>query len=462
MSKGWKADGFDERRVGGRKFRYLCNRFNGLQKPEELRPKQFVEMVEDVATLLCDSFTAVEAQDVEEGLLPKCRVNRIFDSLKITYPDHEMPMGRRRLKKGEEPEIPTTSYIQMRGWEKKAEAAVEASPSVTVSGRSGLRTATRKMKASVAAGLSTVKAERSKRKRTVCRGVRGAVDPDSTGTEPASGSHAEESVAGGNADLADEMPPAFEVSDSEVLLEVPESKGFVEDAVIDLFDSEEFLDGSNDQVDVMTVDDAGLARALHEMVNDTQSSSGRAAGTSDSEASRETSSSAESSSGAVNYDEVTSIATAMMSGLRELDLEELWINLESNSAPDLTELLERQGRVGAPAELIALRKEKSQWEATKASFENEILRLKSEAKKSEDDFMAYKTEAEKKHAEADEDRAALSGALREHSDKVKVGTVTLHKLFSDFLARYGRSAQDLSVGEEITLDTLLSWLEREL
>ncbi|TVU03794.1 hypothetical protein EJB05_50641, partial [Eragrostis curvula] len=264
VGKGWKADGFDERRVGGSKFQYLCPRFNGLKKPEELRPKQFVEMVEDVAHLLRDSFTAVEAHDVEVGLLPKCRVNRSFDSLKITYPDHEVPMGRRRLKKGEEPEISTTSYIQMRGWEKKAEAAAEASPSVTVSGCSGLRTATRKMKASVTAGLSTIKAERSKRKRTVCRGIPGAVDPDSTGTEPASGSHAEEgSVAGGNADLVDEMPPAFEVSDSEVLLGVPESKGFVEDAVIDLSDSEEFLDGSNDQVDVMTVDDAGLARTVH-------------------------------------------------------------------------------------------------------------------------------------------------------------------------------------------------------
>ncbi|TVU06528.1 hypothetical protein EJB05_49749, partial [Eragrostis curvula] len=417
VGRGWKAGGFDERRVGGRKFRYLCPRFDGLKKPEGLHPKQFVEMVEDVANLLCDSFTAVEAQDLEDGLLPKCPVNWIFDSLKITYPDHEVPMGRRRLKKGEEPEISTTSYIQMKGWEKKAEAVAEASPSLL--------------------------------------DVRGAVDPDSTGTKPAFGSHAEEeSVAGGNADLVDEVPPAFEVSDSEVLLEAPEPKGVAKDAVIDLSDSEEFLDGSNDQVDLMTVDDAGLARTVHQMVNDTQSSSGRTAETSDSEASNESSSSAESSSGAVDYDEISSVATAMMSGLREYDFEELRINLESNSAPDLAELLERQGRVisetsrvlrtkissgegaeGVPAELIALRKEKAQWEATNASFENEILRLKSEAKKSADDLATYKTEAEKTHAEAiskaEEDRAALSGA------------------------------QDLPVGEEVTLDTLFSWLDKE-
>ncbi|TVU50481.1 hypothetical protein EJB05_01853, partial [Eragrostis curvula] len=465
VGSGWKADGFVERRVGGQKFRYLCLIFNELKKPEGLRPKQFVEMVEDVANLLYDPFTAVEAQDVEEGLLPKCRVNRIFDNLKITYPDHEVPRGRRRLKKGTEPEIPTTCYIQMRGWEKKAKAIAEASPSTTASARSASRVAARKMKASTAASLSTIKVEHLKRKRTVCRGARGAAGPDSTrtgsyahvasgNTERASGSHAEEaSVIEGNAELDDEMPPVFELSDSEVLLDDPKPEVFPEEPVIELSDSEEFLDGSGQQVDMMTVDDSGPAHAVQQMVLDTQSTSGCSSETSDSDTSGGSSSSAESSSGAVNYDEISSVATAMMSGLREFDPEELWINLESNSAPDLAKLLERQGRVEtsrvlcakvssggtgeASAELAALHEEKAQWGATKASFENEIRRLKAEAKKHSDDLVAYKTETEKAHAEA------------------------LSKSFSDLLARYGRSAQNLPVVEEVTLDTLLSWLEKE-
>ncbi|TVU01624.1 hypothetical protein EJB05_52927, partial [Eragrostis curvula] len=256
IARGWKADDFVERRIGGRKFRYLCPIFDGLKKPEGLRPKQFVEIVEDVANLLCDPFTVVEAQDVEEGLLLKCRVNRIFDNLMITYPDHEVARGRRRLKKGGEPEIPTTCYIHMRGWEKKTEAAVEASPSTTASVRSGSRVTTRKMKASTAAGLSIIKAERLKRKRTMSRGARGAAGPDSTrtgsnvrtasgNTERASGSHAEASVAGGSAELDDEMPPVFELYDSEVLLDAPGPEVFAEEPVIELSDSEEFLDGSD-------------------------------------------------------------------------------------------------------------------------------------------------------------------------------------------------------------------------
>ncbi|TVU42006.1 hypothetical protein EJB05_08387, partial [Eragrostis curvula] len=122
MEGGWKPDGNEKVKLDGRKLTYRRPKFNGLKRPEGLRPLQFVEMVEECANLLCDPFSAAEEFDVENGLLPKRRINRIFDSLKISYGNHAVPLGKKRLKKGETPEIATTCYIKMRGWEKKFEA----------------------------------------------------------------------------------------------------------------------------------------------------------------------------------------------------------------------------------------------------------------------------------------------------------------------------------------------------
>ncbi|TVU41995.1 hypothetical protein EJB05_08375, partial [Eragrostis curvula] len=121
MEGGWKPDGNEKVKLDGRKLTYRRPKFNGLKRPEGLRPLQFVEMVEECANLLCDPFSAAEEFDVENGLLPKRRINRIFDSLKINYGNHAVPLGRKRLKKGETPEIATTCYIKMKGWEKKFE-----------------------------------------------------------------------------------------------------------------------------------------------------------------------------------------------------------------------------------------------------------------------------------------------------------------------------------------------------
>ncbi|TVU05927.1 hypothetical protein EJB05_49113, partial [Eragrostis curvula] len=336
---GWKPDGTEKVKLEERKFTYRRPKFNGLKRPEGLRPLQFVEMVEECANILCDPFSAAEAYDVENGLIPKRRINRIFDSLKISYGNHAVPLGRKRLKKGETPEITTTSYIKMRGWEKKTEApAGGAGSSGSGAGRGRGRAASRPQKASAVATTSTVLAERRKRKRVVSRGskssgVSGEVRGGSSSrlasgqTEFASGSRGEdESVAGGARLFGSGNAPV-----SPGLEALSEGRDGV--PVIELSDTEELLDGASSlRVDVEEMQGTEPGRSALDMIEDDVlgstgvERSGDAASSSASESSDDSSSSGDdsdsssdagSSYGTTKDASSLGVSLAVMSGLRE-------------------------------------------------------------------------------------------------------------------------------------------------
>ncbi|TVU18141.1 hypothetical protein EJB05_34215, partial [Eragrostis curvula] len=499
---GWKPDGNEKVKLDGRKLTYRRPKFNGLKRPEGLRPLQFVEMVEECANLLCDPFSAAEEYDVENGLLPKRRINRIFDSLKISYGNHAVPLGRKQLKKGETPEIATTCYIKMRGWEKKFEApAVGAGSSGSSAGRGRTRAASRPQKASAVATTSTVQAERRKRKRVVSRGSKGSGISDvgrggssahlaSGQTEFASGSRGEdESVAGGAGVVGSGNAPV-----SPGLEALSEGRDGV--PVIELLYTEELLDGASSlRVDVEETQGMELGRSAGDMVGDDilgstgierSEDTGRSSASESSDGLSSSGGDSDSSSDAgSSYDNSLDVSLAMMSGLREYNPEELRTTLEANSAPNLADLLLRQGQMitqasqvlrkkletevgfgGVPPELVTLREEKSCWETKEASFEEEIARLKKDLQEKTDSFAAYKKDTERKHAAAlekvEDKRAALEETLKAETERLWSGASGLFRSYSEILARYGRQPRPLPSGDELNLDSLLSWVQKEL
>ncbi|TVU41996.1 hypothetical protein EJB05_08376, partial [Eragrostis curvula] len=207
-------------------------------------------------------------------------------------------------------------------------------------------------------------------------------------------------------------------------------------------------------------------------------------GSSSSGGDSDSSSDSGSSYGATKDDNSLDVSLAMMSGLREYNPEELRTTLEANSAPNLADLLLRQGQMitqasqvlrkkletevgfgGVPPELVALREEKSCWETKEASFEEEIARLKRDLQEKTDSFAAYKKDSERKHAAAlekvEDKRAALEEALKAETERLRSGASGLFRS-SELLARYGRQPRPLPAGDELNLDSLLSWVEKEL
>ncbi|TVU50689.1 hypothetical protein EJB05_02069, partial [Eragrostis curvula] len=439
---GWKPDGTEKVKLEERKFTYRRPKFNGLKRPEGLRPLQFVEMVEECANILCDPFSAAKAYDVENGLIPKRRINRIFDSLKISYGNHAVPLGRKRLKKGETPEITTTSYIKMRGWEKKAE------PPAGGAGSSGSR----------------------------------------------AGRGEDESVAGGSRLIGSGNAPV-----SPGLEALSEGRDGV--PVIELSDTEELLDGASSlRVDVEEMQGTEPGRSAMDMIEDDVlgstgvERSGDAASSSASESSDGSSSSGDdsdsssdvgSSYGTTKDASSLGVSLAVMSGLREYNPEELRATLEANSAPNLADLLLRQGQMitqasqvlrkkletevgfgGVPPELVALREEKNCWEAKEASFEEEIARLKKDLQEKTDSFAAYKKDSERKHAAAlkkvEDRKAALEETMKAETERLRSKASALFRSYSELLARFGRQPRPLPAGDDLTLDSFLTWVEREL
>ncbi|TVU01683.1 hypothetical protein EJB05_52854, partial [Eragrostis curvula] len=222
--------------------------------------------------------------------------------------------------------------------------------------------------------------------------------------------------------------------------------------------------------------------------------SGDAASSSASESSDDSSSSGDdsdsssdagSSYGTTKDASSLGVSLAVMSGLREYDPEELRATLEANSAPNLADLLLRQGQMitqasqvlrkkleteggfgGVPPELVALREEKSCWDAKEASFEEEIARLKKDLQEKTDSFAAYKKDSERKHAAAlekvEDRKAALEETMRAETDRLRSKASALFQSYSELLARFGRQPRPLPAGDDLTLDSFLTWVEREL
>ncbi|TVU41927.1 hypothetical protein EJB05_15487, partial [Eragrostis curvula] len=224
-----------------------------------------------------------------------------------------------------------------------------------------------------------------------------------------------------------------------------------------------------------------------ERSEDTRSSSASESsdGSSSSGDDSDSSSDAGSSYGTTKDDNSLDVSLAVMSGLREYNPEELRATLEANSAPNLADLLLRQGQMitqasqvlrkkletevgfgGVPPELVALREEKSCWEAKEASFEEEIARLKKDLQEKTDSFVAYKKDSERKHAAAlekvEDRKAALEETLKAEAERLRSGASALFRSYSELLARYGRQPRPLPAGDELNLDSFLTWVEKEL
>ncbi|TVU42007.1 hypothetical protein EJB05_08388, partial [Eragrostis curvula] len=279
-------------------------------------------------------------------------------------------------------------------------------------------------------------------------------------TEFASGSRGgDESVAGGAGVVGSGNAPGS--PGLEAL-----SEGWDGVPVIELSDTEELLDGASSfRVDVEETQGMELGRSARDMVGDDilgstgieQSEDTRSSGTSESSDGSSTSggdsvssSDAGSSYGATNDDNSLDVSLAMMSGLREYNPEELRTALEANSAPNLADLLLRQGQMitpasqvlwkkletevgfgGVPPELVTLHEQKSCWETKEASFEEEIARLKKNLQEKTDSFAAYKKDAERKHAVAlekvEDKRAALEETLKAEAERLRSGASSLFR-----------------------------------